>query len=478
MKMNRMRSEERGARGEVAGRESTTRCGLTLIELLVVIVILTTLVGGVIPVLSPNNDTRKIRAAARGLQTYINVVQAKAARTGRPHGIAFRESSPGSGVALEVFGLEVPPSFAGFSTESRSLTVKAEQFNVNDGRDMGTAPTTYGPRDSFNPRGNNGKEYSPQYDGRDLYVLHFRFGTSPGLDLKSEDDIPSDILPPKTFQVGDVIDVEGNRFLVVDDDDYYYGPQSEDYPFIDVSNNRGWYKNRLICIWLNETGQVAPHGNKPYQILRQPKNSSEAPFQLPAGIVIDMQASVGEGSVSAPITGRRFPVDSSFFVYLLDRPKPTQSSPYPSDTLGILFSPTGAVDRVIFNGTDVPSTSRLVLMLGRIENAGIEVDPDSSDVPWVIDSSDLGGGQGDSALKSALEEKREQINWLNSDTRLLSIVTNNGRVVVSEPAFVPNALINSSDPDYPSNLTNKQIASAQIEAARAFAESMSTVGGN
>ena len=47
------------------GRQQSTapHRGLTLIELLVVIVILTTLVAGVLPVLSPNNDTRKIREA-------------------------------------------------------------------------------------------------------------------------------------------------------------------------------------------------------------------------------------------------------------------------------------------------------------------------------------------------------------------------------------------------------------------------------
>ena len=69
-----MRYEMRGARSECAvpsvGRRlwwpSALRpppSALTLIELLVVIVILMTLVGGVIPVLSPNNDARKIREA-------------------------------------------------------------------------------------------------------------------------------------------------------------------------------------------------------------------------------------------------------------------------------------------------------------------------------------------------------------------------------------------------------------------------------
>src|SRR5262245_21511640 len=75
---------------------ATLRNAMTLIELMFVIVILTVLIGAVLPVLSPNNDARKIREAARGLQTYIMQAQARAARTGRPAGIAFRESAPGS----------------------------------------------------------------------------------------------------------------------------------------------------------------------------------------------------------------------------------------------------------------------------------------------------------------------------------------------------------------------------------------------
>ena len=99
--------------------ESKHRLALTLIELLVVIAILTTLVAGVVPLFSPNNDTRKIREASRGLHAYITLAQAKAARSGRPTGIAFQESRIGSGVALEVFQLEVPKGFSGFSEESR-----------------------------------------------------------------------------------------------------------------------------------------------------------------------------------------------------------------------------------------------------------------------------------------------------------------------------------------------------------------------
>ena len=54
----------------------TPHRGMTLIELMVVIVILVTLVAGVLPLVSPNNDARKISEASRSLQTYF--VQAQA----------------------------------------------------------------------------------------------------------------------------------------------------------------------------------------------------------------------------------------------------------------------------------------------------------------------------------------------------------------------------------------------------------------
>ena len=81
------------------GGLSALRSAMTLIELMVVIVILVTLVAGVLPLVSPNNDARKIAEAARGLQTYFMQAQAEAARLGRPVGVGFRETTAGSNVA-------------------------------------------------------------------------------------------------------------------------------------------------------------------------------------------------------------------------------------------------------------------------------------------------------------------------------------------------------------------------------------------
>lgn len=425
-------------------RFDQARKGLTLIELLVVIVILTTLVGGVIPVLSPNNDTRKIRAAARGLQGYITQIQAEAARTGRPHGIGFRESSVESGDALEVFGLEVPPPFGGFSTESR--VVVAESTPVFSGQAL-----VYNPGGRVDSR----LEFSPQYDGMQLYTLSFVLGGDPA-------NVIEDPLPLRTFQIGDEIDIDGNLFVIVDTSGNsifeYVGEAPNSVRYLGRSVREVRTVSAVECVWINNSGQVPPQGLKRYTINRQPSNSSASPYQLPSSIAIDMQASIVEGSGRERFSNLRFPTATSLYTDRSALPENEPDNPIPSDFVGIMFSPTGAVDRLIFNNKIMTDYSRIVLLIGRAENAGIDPDVDNTPRPWVFqDPSD----------KEELENKQETINWLSPDSRLVSIVPGNGRVVVSEPAFVD-----------PSLLGDPNVAEQQIEAAHGFAHEMTTVGSN
>ncbi len=392
------------------------RSALTLIELLVVIVILTTLVGGVIPILSPNNDVRKIQAAGRGLQGYITVAQSQAARTGRPQGIAFRESSAGSGVALEVFGWEVPPPFAGFSTAS---AVRLELDNTV-------------------PNGN-------------LFVQFILADTLGTTGNPIPDEYEPDPLPPRFFRPGDSIAIDGveYRFLLnntlspLDAQDYF--TSASKLQIERVNNNEltlAFIKGHPETgVPLNQMSKLltAP---KRYKINRQPTTSSADPYQLPASIVIDMQGSVAEGSANAGIPSR-FPVAGSLF-----SSDPAQQP----NTIGIMFSPTGAVDSVFFNGNQLTSVSRIVMMLGRIENGGIDPTTvnltDNNTVPWRLHTNEK------------IEDVQERVNWLNLNTRLLSIIANNGRVVVSDPAFVDPSIVVDAD--------------EQLEAAHGFAHEMTT----
>lgn len=390
--------------------QSASRNGLTLIELLVVIVILTTLVGGVIPVLSPNNDTRKIREASRMLQTYIHMAQAEAARTGRSHGIAFQESATGSGVALEVNRLEVPESFRGFSSHSRVV------ISLGTGSYAGLIA---------------------QYSGFQLYDLEFVLAGTPALT--------NDPFPPRMLKIGDQVSVEGNVFLIVDDPANSftpYGTAPNVTELLDSDSN-------LVCIWLNDNGQVLPITTPPtlkrYEIIRQPANSPEPPMQLPAAIAIDMQGSVVEGSSTGG-----FPADNSLFIV-----PPAPPPPPPPNTVGIMFSPNGSVSNVFLNGNTLTNVSRIVLLLGRVENGGL------TGGEWSMSTGDT---------DEQISQKQEQINWLNLDSRWLSIAANSGRVVVTENAFISPTKMSADGLD-------PTLAEEQIEAAHEFAHEMRRGGG-
>src|SRR3954466_9227731 len=104
----------------------TPRSGMTLIELLVVIIIMTVIVAAAIPLMSPNNDDRRLREAARGLNTYITGAQTRAIATNRLYGVALKRLSQDTtraedrGVCLEAFYVEQQPPYAGFDASSRA----------------------------------------------------------------------------------------------------------------------------------------------------------------------------------------------------------------------------------------------------------------------------------------------------------------------------------------------------------------------
>ena len=74
-------------------RDSRPYRGMTLIELLVVVVIITTLVAAAIPLIAPSNDDRRLREAARGLNTFISVAQTRAIALAPPFGVAIKRLS-------------------------------------------------------------------------------------------------------------------------------------------------------------------------------------------------------------------------------------------------------------------------------------------------------------------------------------------------------------------------------------------------
>lgn len=412
----------RHGRGAASFRnpKSATRNALTLIELMVVIVILMTLVGGVIPVLSPNNDARKIREASRGLQTYILQAQARAARTGRPAGIAFRETSPGSGIALEVFQIEVPPPFAGFSSSASAI------FN----------------------------RVSPPGKLPQVYEIHLAEGY--GQSIQGGPNRPQ--IPEKLTQVHDVIEVgnaqfrldrtgaKGNpkRDWIEGDDGVQYFQETSVYaravliagsapPVFSTDFALPASSGIKSIKDLDPTSVPEWSHPKRYRILRQPQNTSESPYTLPAGVAIDMHGSGTEGGATPTVFTR--PIGAAPRQFRKDIENTIKQ-------IGIMFSPNGSIEGIhygngwIFGGsatgervlTPITDASRVFMLLGRVENVLREEDIDpiqgQSKVAMNNQTSD-----------EQLAEFQERVNWLNLDSRWIVCDARSGRSVATENAF-------------------------------------------
>ena len=87
--------------------------GITLIELLVVVSILVLLGAMVVPNLTPNMETRRLREAARGVDVFLASAKARAIRNGRPVGVMITPAENNGYAALQLRLAEVPVVYGG-----------------------------------------------------------------------------------------------------------------------------------------------------------------------------------------------------------------------------------------------------------------------------------------------------------------------------------------------------------------------------
>ena len=389
--------------------------GLTLIELLVTIVIMVTVLAGVLPLVSPNNNARKLREASRQLNGLLSQAQAQAARDGRPVGVAFRETGNGnpnySGMALEAYMIAEPQPFAGFSEHSRvAVTDTGMVYGLNA---VGAKPP------------NEGERFSPKLDG--LPVCQLDFYASGSVDA----------FPPRTLKIGDTIAVAGNLFLICDDADQTTMPNRVEeigdvavveYLFSDPTAAAPIPGTTLNGVWLNNQGQQLPQVPAPpalptgqaYAIRRQPVNTSEQPLQFPRGIGIDMEASGAEG-----ISGLNPPND-------FDEPGAG------ADTVGIMFSPNGSLDQLYLNGQARGGIEQVFLLMGLVENGNGNAQ----------DKSDYDFATNLPADAADMTARRGRVNWLNPDSRWVS-VNRAGRIITAENniSFDPTVAPYIDEPD-------------------------------
>jgi prepilin-type N-terminal cleavage/methylation domain-containing protein len=427
--------------------------GLTLIELLVTIVIMVTVLAGVIPMLSPNNDARKIREAARALSSMFAQAQAQAVRDGRPAGVAFRESD-GNGIALEAFFINEPQPFAGMAPNSQV------RFLLEDD------PTT-GYVDSI------------------VTAVQFVLGgTLDPTATSTNDAYAFDPLPPRTFKFGDTITAGGFLFEITDPDQNGDGNddtarsqdpfQRGDFYTDKPDNPRAQFQCTYIGENVFEPRAVMPHdppsgvnppvhgwtNPQPYVIRRQPANTSDEPLQFPRAIGIDLQGSGVDGmdlipphANSPPPPRRPVPTDRSFDTGGVD------------DVVGVMFGPSGRVTGFYFNGLKYPRIERVHLLVGKIESGN-----PTSGAGSRFDFSDVQDEQD-----SEVERRMREVNWTDPDSMWVTIATSSGRIVTNENRVI-DVRDNETDRDGDEIVFN-QDAGEQIHAARAFAEDLRGTGG-
>ncbi len=292
----------------------------------------------------------------------------------------------------------------------------------------------------------------------------------------------ADLFPPGVIRPDDVIEIDGTQYRLLGGTPSNAVRTSLTMRTASIESTGG--VTRIDAQPINDTGQmmniefdanggrirdfgvnpspapVAPYWTNPapYKILRQPMPTSAEPFQLPEGTAIDLRAS-GIGN------------DDYFYV-----PNKHDNS----EGVLIMFAPEGRVSRVLFsrNNTllnqprfDEAVTDNLYLLIGRRENApppAVANDP-------TLESEPIVSGKNEQQL----QELKETVNWLRSESRWIAIGPQSGRVVTIENAFVdPKAIINkyTAAPTIVEE-SSEELRNEQIKASREFAREMTQVGG-
>lgn len=417
--------------------------GMTLVELLVVITILVILLGAAIPLLSPASDARRLREASRGLNTFIAAAQMRATENGRPFGVAFKKlaqdtgSADDRGVCVEAYYVEQPAPYAGFDDKARV-------------------------RLSLDPSNNQGG----------MRIQFVRFGDSnppPENTYPLPPELNYDEIPSGLFRLGDKIQVAGRTFeftdttTSVDESGFYVSqlPNDIDELFIRPSDSprvttdaTGSIAASLYYIDpdLNGSGVRANlNWTEPlrYKILRQPIRTSNAPYQLPEGTAIDLEA--------------------SGFANGLRLYHPQLGAPLNAADVVVMFAPDGSISSVrnVYGpagGQPLVETlvsSNLFLLLGLREN-----------IP--APATDFYNFTGTDAEK---QDEKAAINWLNGETRWVTVGAQTGAVVTAENAFVDPerlATMDLPDGDAAALAARRRL---EINAAREIARQLTGVGG-
>ncbi len=260
------------------------RSGFTLVEMIVVIVVVLTVSGLAIGFLAPDNDSRRIREAARQISGMMQSARAKAIEIGRPVGVMIEPDGANAFRATTLQLVEMAPPYGGDLSTSEAVIepvmANPTQADVYLGSQL---DRTLNP-----PRFNNADSaWSGLLNPGDL----IRFNRQGHYFLIIAVD-PSAASNPNTPAL---------RIQSIDSalPSFAYYPQS------DPTNSDLWLPI-------------------PYEILRQPETSAGTPLELPDGVVIDLsQSGIGKAGHLPGFD----PLDANY--------------PNDADRIAVMFTPNG-----------------------------------------------------------------------------------------------------------------------------------------
>jgi prepilin-type N-terminal cleavage/methylation domain-containing protein len=227
----------------------TLRRAFTLVEMLVVVAILVLVTALAVTIAAPNNEARRLREAARQVNSFITGARARAIESGRPFGVLV-EPLPGDGqVSMRLSYVEVAPPYCGDLITSRAIVV-----------DTDGDPTTSADR-----------------------------------ELRLE------AMPGGTGSVPDT----GWVGLVQVGDRIRFNSQGHEFSIVDLStDSNGTTRWKLASASGRDPATLPVGVPMPYCITLGPRRSSAPALELPDGVVIDVPGSgIGpSGTLSAGIS--------------------------------------------------------------------------------------------------------------------------------------------------------------------------------
>jgi prepilin-type N-terminal cleavage/methylation domain-containing protein len=385
-----------------------SRRGITLVELLVVITIAVVLLAAAAPMFRQGVEERKLVGGTRGLSGVILKAKALAAEYGRPIGIAIERldtSDPlanpiGAMQSVQVYVVEVPIPYTG-DMDDATCFLRDMNHGVGADGEWGVANVDDDGDSNVDNITDRGAPWSDDGDGMPETATFAPILGSEGARVLAD---PGDLIR-FNFRGPLYKIIAKNRItptitdLVFVHAETIWGNGANGVP------NGGVYGSDDI--WVSPAAPQAAFKEARFQIYRSPIRTLSAPYSLPTGITIDLSVS-GLG----PSGGEFGAMPAGVF----------------NHPVVIMFTPTGEVDYIWFNGRRSRAQQPIHLLVGKAE---LVSPPNPGNLLGtlanVINFDDFNGnGQREGA-----EEVFSNL-MAGDDTSWVSIGHRNGLVTVSD----------------------------------------------